>query len=137
MPKDPYRKGSPMPIEPHASLMGPQLAGWTPRATATGEHRLKEDADVAVPMPDGVVLRSDVFRPQEPGRYPALVSWSAYPRYVQSSGAPAFNNEAGVVGYTVARGYAHVLVSARGTGGSGGSTIPGSRRKSSGTWLTR
>jgi len=75
-------------------------------------------------MPDGVVLRSDVFRPQEPSRYPALVSWSAYPRYVQSSGAPAFNNEAGVVGYTVARGYAHVLVSARGTGGSGGEYDP-------------
>jgi predicted acyl esterase len=69
-------------------------------------------------MPDGVVLRADVFRPQEPGRYPALVSWSAYPRFIQTSGAPAFNNEAGVVGFTVARGYAHVLVSARGIGGS-------------------
>ncbi len=113
-----------MPIVPRVDLEGPQLAGWTPRATPTAEHRLREDADVAVPMPDGVVLRADVFRPQEPGRFPALVSWSAYPRYVQTSGAPAFNNEAGVVGFTVARGYAHVIMSARGTGGSGGTYDP-------------
>src|SRR4028119_1911113 len=113
-----------MPIVPRVDLDGPQLAGWTPRATPTAEHRLREDADAAVPLPDGVVLRADVLRPQEPGRFPALVSWSAYPRYVQTSGAPAFNNEAGVVGYTVARGYAHVILSARGITGSGGEYDP-------------
>jgi len=85
---------------------------------------MKEESDVAVPMPDGTVLRADVFRPQEPGRYPALVSWSAYPRFIQSSGAPAFNNEAGVVGFTVSRGYAHVLASARGISGSEGTYEP-------------
>src|SRR4028119_1493886 len=113
-----------MPIEPHASLDGPQLAGWTPRATSPAEHKVREEADVAVPLPDGVVLRADVFRPRGPGRYPALVSWSAYPRYIQTSGATAFNNEAGVVGFTVARGYAHVILSARGITGSGGEYDP-------------
>src|SRR4028119_2236443 len=113
-----------MPIVPRVDLDGPQLAGWTPRATPTAEHRLREDADAAVPLPDGVVLRADVLRPQEPGRFPALVSWSAYPRYIQTSGAPAFNNEAGVVGFTVARGYAHVILSARGITGSGGEYDP-------------
>jgi len=114
-----------MPIEPHVSLEGPQLAGWwTPRAASPAEHKVREEADVAVPLPDGVVLRADVFRPQEPGHYPALLSWSAYPRYIQTSGAPAFNNEAGVVGFTVTRGYAHVIVSARGITGSGGEYDP-------------
>ncbi len=113
-----------MPIEPHTSLDGPQLAGWNPRATPSAEHRLREHVGVTVPMPDGVRLRADVYRPQEPGRYPALVSWSAYPRFIQTSGAPAFNNEAGVVGFTVSRGYAHVLVSARGISGSEGTFDP-------------
>ncbi len=125
-----------MPLEPHTRLKGPQLAGWMPRVTPTAEHWLREDANVAVPMPDGVARRADVFRPQELGRYPALVSWSAYPRFIQTSGAPAFNSEAGVVGATVARGYAHVLVSARGVAGSGGTYVPGSRRRSSRTWRT-
>jgi uncharacterized protein len=113
-----------VPIEPHVSLDGPQLAGWTPRTTPPAEHRVQEEADVAVPMPDGTVLRADVFRPRGSGRYPALVSWSAYPRFIQTSGAPAFNNEAGVVGFTVSRGYAHVLVSARGISGSEGAFEP-------------
>jgi predicted acyl esterase len=113
-----------MPIEPHAKLEGPQLAGWTPKSTPPAEHRVQEEADVAVPMPDGTVLRADVFRPRGQGRHPALLSWSAYPRFVQTSGAPAFNNEAGVVGFTVARGYAHVIAGARGTAGSGGEYDP-------------
>ena len=113
-----------MQIEPHTSLDGPQLAGWTPHLTPPAEHQLREDAAIPVPMPDGTLLRADVFRPRETGRYPALVSWSAYPRFIQTSGAPAFNNEAGVVGVTAARGYAHVLVGARGIGGSGGEYDP-------------
>jgi putative CocE/NonD family hydrolase len=116
-----------MNVEPHVSLEGPQLAGWTPRVTPPAEHRVREEADGAVPMTDDVVLRADVFRPRETGRYPALVSWSAYPRFIQTSGVPAFNNEAGVVGFTVSRGYAHVLVSARGITGSEGTFDP---------WLT-
>jgi uncharacterized protein len=121
------RERKTMNVEPHVSLDGPQLAGWTPRVTPPADHRVREEADVAVPMPDGTVLRADVFRPEEPGRYPALVSWSAYARFIQTSGAPAFNNEAGVIGFTVSRGYAHVLVSARGVSGSGGTFDP---------WLT-
>ena len=57
-----------MPIEPRVDLEGPQLAGWTPRTTPPADHRVREEADVAVPMPDGTVLRADVFRPEEPGR---------------------------------------------------------------------
>jgi predicted acyl esterase len=62
-----------MLIEPHTRLDGPQLAGWTPRITPFAGHRLRMDAKVSLPMPDGVRLRADVYRPQEAGRYPALV----------------------------------------------------------------
>jgi uncharacterized protein len=113
-----------MLIKPHTKLEGPQLAGWTPRATSPADHGIRLDANVAVPLPDGTRLRADVYRPREPGRYPALVAWSAYPRYLQTTGAPLFNNEAGVVGVTVARGYAHVIVDARGINGSGGTYDP-------------
>ncbi|NLG67979.1 MAG: CocE/NonD family hydrolase, partial [Firmicutes bacterium] len=34
--------------------------------------------DVPVPMDDGVVLRADVFRPADDGRYPVLLSYGPY-----------------------------------------------------------
>jgi predicted acyl esterase len=34
--------------------------------------------DVPIPMEDGVVLRADVFRPDDGGRYPALLSYGPY-----------------------------------------------------------
>jgi predicted acyl esterase len=39
---------------------------------------MRIDWDVPVKMDDGVVLRADVFRPVNPGRYPALVSYGPY-----------------------------------------------------------
>ncbi|MGH2603714.1 MAG: CocE/NonD family hydrolase, partial [Dehalococcoidia bacterium] len=111
-------------IPPHTRLEGPQYAGWTPRVVPPATHLIALEAAVPVPMPDGVNLRGDVYRPRAPGRFPALLSWSAYPRYIQTCGLPLFNNEAGVTGVIVARGYAHVLVNARGIEGSGGAYDP-------------
>lgn len=34
--------------------------------------------DVAIPMDDGVVLRADIFLPETPGRYPAIMSYGPY-----------------------------------------------------------
>src|SRR5579884_397630 len=34
--------------------------------------------DVPIPMDDGIVLRADVFRPDEENRYPALISYGPY-----------------------------------------------------------
>ncbi|MDR6520840.1 CocE/NonD family hydrolase [Variovorax atrisoli] len=34
--------------------------------------------DVPIPMTDGIVLRADVFLPEAPGRYAALISYGAY-----------------------------------------------------------
>ncbi|MGQ0525580.1 MAG: CocE/NonD family hydrolase [Betaproteobacteria bacterium] len=39
---------------------------------------MRIDWDVPIEMDDGLVLRADVFRPIEPGRYPALVSYGPY-----------------------------------------------------------
>ena len=39
---------------------------------------MRIDWDVPVPMDDGIVLRADVFRPFQDGRYPALVSYGPY-----------------------------------------------------------
>ncbi len=34
--------------------------------------------DVPVPMDDGLVLRADVFRPRDPGRYPVILTYGPY-----------------------------------------------------------
>jgi putative CocE/NonD family hydrolase len=36
------------------------------------------EKNVGIPMPDGVVLRANVFRPQAPGRYPVVMSFGVY-----------------------------------------------------------
>ena len=36
------------------------------------------DWDVAIAMDDGLVLRADVFRPIQPGRYPVILSYGPY-----------------------------------------------------------
>ncbi|MDL2248104.1 CocE/NonD family hydrolase [Tyzzerella sp. OttesenSCG-928-J15] len=39
---------------------------------------MRIDWDVPVPMPDGVTLRADVFRPIDDGKYPALLTYGPY-----------------------------------------------------------
>jgi uncharacterized protein len=45
--------------------------------TASSEG-MQIDFDVPIPMDDGIVLRSDVFRPPGAGRFPALLSYGPY-----------------------------------------------------------
>ncbi|HEY4097794.1 MAG TPA: CocE/NonD family hydrolase [Baekduia sp.] len=72
-------------------------------------------------MRDGVTLFADVFRPYARGeRFPALIAFSPYTRLLQSSNLPLGQNEAGITEFWVPRGYAHVIVEARGTGDSEG-----------------
>ena len=42
------------------------------------------DWDVAITMDDGLVLRADVFRPVEPGRYPVILSYGPYAKGLSS-----------------------------------------------------
>jgi len=73
-----------------------------------------------VPVRDGTILLADLFQPDSHGAFPALVSFSPYPRQIQDLGAPLGFIEAGASDFFVPRGYVHVIVNARGTAGSGG-----------------
>jgi uncharacterized protein len=101
-------------------LNGPQTTGRDYRNLSQPTHTMTRDDDVPVPMRDGISLLADVHRPWEPGRYPALIAASPYPRQIQDLGAPAGFIEAGTSDFFVARGYVHVIANLRGTGGSGG-----------------
>lgn len=101
-------------------LNGPQTTGRSYRNLSEATHAMACDEDVRVPMRDGVDLLADVHRPAEPGRYPVLVAASPYPRQIQNLGAPLGFIEAGASDWFVPRGYVHLIVNCRGTGGSGG-----------------
>jgi predicted acyl esterase len=82
---------------------------------------------VKIRMSDGVVLDADIFQPDDPGRFPALLGVHAYdnamqstpslPQAMQGQNAQA---EAGDPSFYARRGYAHAIVNARGTGQSEG-----------------
>ncbi|MEA2346415.1 MAG: uncharacterized protein QOG62_202 [Thermoleophilaceae bacterium] len=78
-------------------------------------HSVTTDSDVPLKMRDGVVLRADVIRPREPGRYPTLVVQTPY-----NKGGVVNIALGGQFDYFVQRGYAVVNVDVRGTGSSGG-----------------
>jgi predicted acyl esterase len=101
-------------------LNGPQTTGRSYRNLSQPTHATTRDDDVRIPMRDGVELLADVHRPAEPGRYPVLVAASPYPRQIQDLGAPLGFIEAGAPDWFVPRGYVHLIVNCRGTGGSGG-----------------
>ena len=101
-------------------LNGPQTTGRDFRELSVPQHEIAEDFDVAAPMRDGTDLMVDVLRPDAPGRFPALVAASPYPRQIQNLGLPLGFVEAGASDFWVPGGYVHVLANERGTGGSGG-----------------
>ncbi len=105
---------------PRSRVAGIQLAGWVPKASSEKRYRVVLDANVEVPLPDGTILRGDLYRPKAPGAFPTLLAWSCYPKDFQHTGIPMPINEAGPVSNLVARGYCHFNVNARGTGQSGG-----------------
>ncbi len=101
-------------------LNGPQTTGREYTNLSEPEWRMVRDDDVAVAMRDGANLLADVHRPDDGGRFPALVSASPYPRQIQDLGAPMGFIEAGASDFFVPRGYVHVIANVRGTGGSDG-----------------
>ena len=104
-------------------LNGPQTTGRDYRNLSQPSHTMSRVDDVPVPMRDGINLLADVHRPGEPGRYPALIAASPYPRQIQDLGAPAGFIEAGASDFFVPRGYVHIIANCRGTGGSGGTSV--------------
>lgn len=95
------------------------------------EYGIIFERDVVITLSDGTRLRGDVFRPDHPGQFPAIMASAPYPRYVQTQ--PGLEDSGGVGSkyqlfeqanpeFWVPRGYAYVTVSPRGFAGSEGST---------------
>ena len=108
-------------IEPgQRHLNGTQTTGRDYRNLSPPEFGTRRTNNVPIAVRDGTVLLADLFQPDAEGRFPALLSFSAYPRQIQDVGAPLGFIEAGATDFFVPRGYVHVIANARGTGGSGG-----------------
>jgi putative CocE/NonD family hydrolase len=108
-------------IEPgQRHLNGTQTTGRDYRNLSLPEFGTRRTNNVPIAVRDGTVLLADLFQPDAEGRFPALLSFSAYPRQIQDVGAPLGFIEAGATDFFVPRGYVHVIANARGTGGSGG-----------------
>jgi predicted acyl esterase len=99
--------------------------------------KMKVEKNVMVPMRDGVRVAVDIYRPDAPGKFPALVAMSPYGKAIQTLPYPFpqppsdytndyktsmwdGNIESGPTSEVVARGYAHVIGDLRGTGDSEG-----------------
>lgn len=95
-----------------------------------------QDRDVMVPMRDGVHICVDIYRPNAPGKFPALLAFAPHNKDLQTPDLcdflppqPAWSHmwlgaqEAGDTKYLVSRGYVHVIGNPRGVGKSEG--VPG------------
>ena len=88
------------------------------------------ERDVPISARDGTQLYADVCRPRGSGKFPGLMSMSAYGKDVQRlpipvGGASDYSRgtggiESGMSDYFVSRGYAHVILDPRGIGRCGG-----------------
>ena len=109
----------------------------TKNQPAGSTYKMKVEKNVYVPMRDGVRLAVDIYRPDAPGKFPALLGMSPYGKAIQTlpypfpQPAPDYqyeyktalwdgNIEAGPTNEIVARGYAHVIGDLRGMGDSEG-----------------
>jgi predicted acyl esterase len=93
-------------------------------------YQIIEEREVIVPMRDEVKLSVNIFRPDAPEKFPALLAMSPYGKEVQSLPDPeipydfgfhgAGGVEAGKTDFWVPRGYVHVIADVRGSGISEG-----------------
>ncbi|HAG97859.1 MAG TPA: hypothetical protein DDW33_13625 [Ktedonobacter sp.] len=110
-------------VQPYQRLTGEQLAGWTPKKTSSPVYEVLCRPNVSIPLPDGTILRGDLYLPRADGSFPTLVAWSPYTKELQNTGLPLPINEVGVTKYLVSCGYCHLIVNARGTGRSAGTRV--------------
>ncbi|GER90276.1 acyl esterase [Dictyobacter vulcani] len=114
-------KPSPLRVPPRAKLTGEQFAGnWRPRKVSQPVYSILFIPDISIPLPDGTILKGDLYRPDADEAFPVLLAWSGYTKELQNTGLPLPINEVGQVSYVVSRGYCHLTVNARGTGKSSG-----------------
>ena len=96
--------------------------------TSERKYGVLIERNVSIPMSDGILLDCDVFRPDEQGKFPAILgvhsydnSWQSAPSMpIEMNGSNA-SVEAGDSYFYARRGYAHVIANVRGSGKSDGS----------------
>jgi len=95
--------------------------------TSERKYSVRHDVDIAVPVSAGHKLDGDVFRPDAPGRFPAILCVHAYAKADQVAALMpvGFSHarghmESGDPNFYARRGYAQILLNIRGTGKSGG-----------------
>jgi predicted acyl esterase len=101
-------------------------------------YKLLIEKDVDVPMRDGARLKADVFRPDDGGRFPAILNLGPYqkdklwvpPPTLEEAANPWMNWETVNPEWWVPRGYAAVRVDGRGSGKSPGQCEPWSLAES-------
>ncbi len=104
----------------------------TEPARAESRHAMLIEKDVDVPMRDGARLKADVFRPDDGGKYPAILNLGPYqkdklwvpPDTLEEKPNPSMNWETINPEWWVSRGYAAVRVDGRGSGKSPGQCEP-------------
>src|SRR5215207_3254331 len=100
-----------------------------PSATS---YNLKIEKDVDVPMRDGARLKADVFRPDDGGKFPAILNLGPYqkdklwvpPPQLEEKATPHMNWETVTPEWWVPKGYAAVRIDGRGSGKSPGQCEP-------------
>jgi predicted acyl esterase len=125
----------------HASLCAPYESRENPMNIQTSAveaaHRLLVDRDVDVPMRDGARLKADVIRPDDGGKFPAILNLGPYqkdkvwvpPDTLEEKPNPLMNWETVNPEWWVPRGYACVRVDGRGSGKSPGQCEPWSMQE--------
>ncbi len=69
-------------------LNGVQTTGRQYCNLSEPSFRIRRTDNVSVSVRDGTILLADLFQPDTDGAFPALVSFSPYPRQIQDVGAP-------------------------------------------------
>jgi len=108
-----------------------------PQSVSQPRYRLIVEKDVNLPMRDGLKLKCDVFRPDDPGRFPVIMTLGPYPKdepvdygdKAEESG-PYMHWETANPEWWVPRGYVEIRVDSRGAGASAGFSDILSRQES-------
>ena len=93
------------------------------KSAGGARHRMKQERDVFVTMRDGVQIALRIYRPDAPGRYPALFAASPYQYETDDlphSALFLWHEVGPVEWYVREHGYAYVHADVRGTGRSNG-----------------
>ncbi len=80
-------------------------------------YPIRRERNIRIPMPDGVTLAADCFRPDAPGRYPVVIEYLPY-RKNDTTWEGWYGHR-----YLAERGYVSVRIDVRGSGDSEGQAL--------------